>query len=103
MELRVNFVRYPVRSLGDDMFSNWMKLGWDWTMLAIESQQVLALRVAKLSLGGATASKEASRMVSEKVIAVGQVAAHTANGGSAHSVVKKYRKKVRSNRRRLAR
>jgi hypothetical protein len=82
------------------MFSNWMKLGWDWTMLAIESQQVLALRVAKLSLGGATASKEASRMVSEKVIAVGQVAAH---GGSAHSVVKKYRKKVRSNRRRLAR
>jgi hypothetical protein len=85
------------------MFGNWMRLGWDWTMLAIESQQVIALRMAKLSLGGAVASKEATRMISEKVIALHQVAAHTANGGSAHSVVKKYRKKVRSNRHRLAR
>ena len=72
-------------------------------MLAIESQQVVALRMAKLSLGGAAASREVSRMVSEKVIALGQVAAHTANGGSGLSLVKKYRKKVRSNRRRLAR
>jgi hypothetical protein len=82
------------------MFVNWMKLGLDWTMLAIESQQVVALRMAKLSLGGAAASREASRMITEKLLAFNQVAA---KGGSAHSVVKKYRKKVRSNRRRLAR
>jgi hypothetical protein len=82
------------------MFGNWIKLGWDWTMLALECQQVMALRMAKLSLGGMAASREASRMVSEKVIALVQV---DARGGSPHSVVKKYRKKVRSNRRRLAR
>jgi hypothetical protein len=27
------------------MFGNWMKLGLDWTMLAIESQYVVALRI----------------------------------------------------------
>ncbi len=85
------------------MFGNWMKVGWDWTMLTLECQHVIALRMAKLSLGGAAASKEANRMVSEKVIALVQAAAQSASGGSAHSVVKKYRKKVRSNRRRLAR
>ena len=85
------------------MFGNWMRLGWDWSMLAFESQQVVALRLAKLSLGGAAALKEANRMVSEKVRASAQVAAQNARGGSAHSVVKKYRKKVRSNRRRLTR
>jgi hypothetical protein len=84
------------------MFGNWMKLGLDWTMLAIESQHVVALRMAKLSLGGAAASREASRMISEKLLTFNQVAARAAKGGSAHSVVKKYRRKVRSNRRRLA-
>jgi hypothetical protein len=85
------------------MFGNWMTLGLNWTMLAIESQHVIALRMAKLSLGGAAASREASRMITEKFIAFDQLAAHVAKGGSAHSAVKKYRRKVRSNRRRLAR
>jgi hypothetical protein len=85
------------------MFGNWIKLGWDWTMLALECQQVIALRMAKFWLGGTAASREANRMVSEKVIALVQVAAQGASGDSPHSVAKKYRKKVRSNRRRLAR
>jgi len=80
-----------------------MQFGWNSTMLAIEAQQVIALRLAKFSRGGASASKEANRMVSEKVIALGEAAAHVATGGSAASVLKRYRKKVRSNRRRLTR
>jgi hypothetical protein len=89
-----HFLRCTIESFGDGMFGSWMKLGWDWTMLAIESQQVVALRMAKLSLGGAAAVTEASRMVSEKFIALCQVAAHTAIGGSGLSVVKEYRKRV---------
>jgi hypothetical protein len=82
------------------MFGNWVKFGWDWTMLVLECQQVIALRMAKISLGGMAASREASRAVSEKVTALVQLGA---SGGSPHSAVKKYRKKVRSNRRRLTR
>jgi hypothetical protein len=72
-------------------------------MLALDAQQVMALRLAKLSTGDATASREARRMVSEKAIAFGEAAAHVAAGGSMRSVVTKYRRKVRSNRRRLTR
>jgi len=84
------------------MFGNWIKFARDWTMLTLECQQVVGLRMIRLSLGGAAASREANRMVSEKVTALVQAATQGARGGSPHSVVRKYRKKVRSNRRRLA-
>ena len=53
------------------------------------------------TLGGAVASREANRMVAEKVTAFGEAAAKVATGGTTRSVVKGYRKKVRANRRRL--
>jgi hypothetical protein len=43
------------------------------------------------------------RMVNEKVAAFGEAAAIIATGGTAHSVVKGYRKKVRANIKRLRR
>ena len=83
------------------MFGQWMKVALDTSMLALESQQVIGLRLLKLTLGGAAASREANRMVAEKVIAFGEAAAKVATGGTTRSVVKGYRKKVRANRRRL--
>ena len=83
------------------MFGTWMKVARDASMLAWESQQVIALRLWKLTMGGTAASHEAKRMVTEKVIAFGEAAAKVATGGTAGSVVKGYRKKVRANRRRL--
>ena len=83
------------------MFGQWMKLALDTSMLALESQQVIGLRLLKLTLGGAAASREANRMVAEKVTAFGEAAAKVATGGTTRSVVNGYRKKVRANRRRL--
>jgi hypothetical protein len=79
-----------------------MKLGWECSALAFECQQVIALRLAKLSRGGAAASREANRMVSEKLAALVQTGMGAAKGGSLHSAIRRYRKTVRSNRRRLA-
>ncbi|SDR45344.1 hypothetical protein SAMN05519103_03333 [Rhizobiales bacterium GAS113] len=83
------------------MYMNWMKLSWNMGMLALESQKVIALRLAKLSIGGKGGSQEATDMVSEKVAAAGQAAVSLATGRSAVAVTKQYRKKVRSNLRRL--
>ncbi|MDR7040199.1 MULTISPECIES: hypothetical protein [Methylobacterium] len=84
------------------MFGVWWKLGIDATMLALESQQVIGLRLVKLSAGGAAAQVEAQRMVSEKIMAAGEAAILVATGGSAAGVVAGYRRKVRANARRLA-
>ena len=83
------------------MFEKWMKLALDTSMLALETQQVIGLRLLKLTLGGPAATREANRMVAEKTIAFGEAAAKVAIGGTTRSVVKGYRKKVRANRRRL--
>jgi hypothetical protein len=80
------------------MFKAW----WDVGMLAAESQQVMWLRVMRLASGGATASAEARRMASEKVAVAVPVAAGILMGDSAVKVVKRYRKKVRANKRRLS-
>ena len=81
------------------MFTTW----WNVGMLAAEAQQVVWLRCMRLVAGGATASAEAQRMVSEKVALAGPVAVGILMGDSAVKMVKRYRKKVRANRRRLSR
>ncbi|GBU17756.1 MULTISPECIES: hypothetical protein [Methylobacterium] len=85
------------------LYGNWWKLGFDATMLALESQQVIGLRMLKLSTGGAAAQAEAMRMVTEKVAAAGEAAMMLASGGSGAGVVAGYRRKVRANARRLQR
>jgi hypothetical protein len=83
------------------MFGIWMKLALDTSMLALETQQVIGLRLLKLTLGGPVVAREADRMVAEKVIAFGEAAAKVATGDTTRSVVRSYRKKVRADRRRL--
>ena len=84
------------------MFGKWMKLALDTSLLALESQQVIGLRVLKLALGGDAATREANRMVAEKATTFAEAATKVATGKTTRSVVKGYRKKVRANRRRLA-
>ena len=72
-------------------------------MLAAESQQVIWLRTMKLAAGGAKAESEAYRMVSEKLLAGGFETGRLMFGAPSDSVVKRYRSKVRANRRRLSR
>ena len=80
---------------------SFMQLGFDLTMLAFESQQVIAMRLTKIAMGGPGASHEAERMVSEKTSAAMEAGLHLASGGAPHKVVKSYRRKVTANRDRL--
>ena len=70
--------------------------------LAAESQQVIWLRTMKLAAGGTKAKREIRLMVSEKVLATGLESGRLILGASADSVVKRYRKKVKANVRRLS-
>lgn len=84
------------------MLGDWMNLATSTALLAIESQEVIALRMAKLAKGDRAAQREAQIMVQEKFMAFGEAFANTARGGSSKAVVNLYRKKVRANRVRLA-
>jgi hypothetical protein len=80
------------------MFRPWYQL----TMLAIESQTVVALRLMKLASGGTAASDEVQRMVSEKVSAGAAAATTILSGGGFDKAIKQTRRQVRSNFRRLS-
>lgn len=85
------------------MYGSFFKMGMDMTMLALEAQQVIALRMTRLALGSpAVAARETRRMVSEKAMAAVETGFHLATGGSPHKVVRQYRRKVQANRDRLA-
>ena len=81
------------------MFKFW----YDATMLALESQRVVGLRMMKFAGGGKNAQAEASRMVTEKFTASVTAAVTLMCGGSGEVVLAQVRKKVRSNSRRLSR
>lgn len=85
------------------MFGMWWKMGMDATMLAVESQQVIGLRLAMLAGGGTAAQAEAQRMVNEKVMAASEAAMQIASGRSTSHVMAGYRRKVQANARRLSR
>jgi hypothetical protein len=84
------------------MFKNWIRLTNDAVMLGLETQRVIALRLMKLSRGGLAAEAEALRMVTEKTSALAEAGMTLARGGSAGTVLRRYRTHVRSNRRRLS-
>ncbi len=72
-------------------------------MLAIESNQVMALRCAKLARGGPAAAPEFTRMVTEKVLESVAASQTLMTGGSHEKVIAGYRKRVKANARRLGR
>ena len=76
------------------MFSTWMKLSLDAARLGYEMQTVMALRMLKLAQGGAAATTEAQRMVTEKGVAFAEAAATLATGGSMDKVVRRVRSRV---------
>lgn len=81
------------------MFGTWTNL----VMLGIEAQQVIWLRMMTLAGGGPTAGFEAQRMVTEKMVAAAVASGQIMTGASADAVLRGYRRKVRSNARRLSR
>ena len=87
---------------GVRMFAPWWKFSTDAAMLALEAQSVIAMRLSSIALGRGTHA-ENTRMVSEKAAAFVEAATTLATGGSAHKVVRGYRKHVRANGCRLRR
>lgn len=71
-------------------------------MLALESHEVIGLRVSKLSVGGFGAVTEAQLMMTEKARAAAEAVIAIAVGSSPQSIVTAYRDKVQANRTRLA-
>ena len=78
-----------------------MQMTSDAVMLGLETQRVIGLRFMKLSRGGRAAEAEALRMVSEKTSALAEAGTTLARGGSAGTVIRRYRTHVRANKRRL--
>jgi 16S rRNA G1207 methylase RsmC len=72
-------------------------------MLALESNRVVALRCMKLMLGGSKARREAELMLSEKIDAAIQAGTRLMAGASGHEIVRRYRRRVAANAKRLGR
>ncbi|MEO8669320.1 MAG: hypothetical protein ABI399_12435 [Bauldia sp.] len=87
----------------------WFRLGMSAFTLGVETNQVIALRLMRL--GSPAGDRELLRMIPEKVealAAAGLLAAGSAARGESvpaamERVVRSYRKRVRSNARRLKR
>jgi hypothetical protein len=80
----------------------WFRLSIETTMLGLEAQSVMWTRMAQIALGQGSPA-ENLRMVTEKMAAFGEAATILASGGTAHRVVRGYRRKVRANIKRLGR
>lgn len=90
--------------------TNWASIGFDTWLLGFEAASVIGLRTLKLAGGGAAAVREADLMVREKLAAAATLHIQAATGqlgttpaAAARKTVAHYRKKIRANRRRLAR
>ena len=92
------------------MLNPWLSFGLKAWQIGLEAQSVIALRMLRLAAGGARAEADASRMVTEKVLAAceAQIAAAMVamRGHKEHVIAGKalnvYGKRVRANRRRLS-
>ncbi|QJP12596.1 hypothetical protein G3545_02295 [Starkeya sp. ORNL1] len=71
------------------------------SMLAFESQNVIALRMIKLAQGGAAGTAEAQKMWSEKAEAAMRLGPAFLAGGSIDKMIDDYRVIVRANHSRL--
>ena len=70
-------------------------------LLAVEANQVIALRMMKLMRGGRPARREAELMVSEKIRAAFEATASLMTGASGDEIVHRYRRRVAANAKRL--
>lgn len=91
-------------------FEKWTALGFDTWALAVEAQEVISSRLARISRGDAGAMAESQLMVTEKLASGAALMVMAMTGGlgmtpygNARRTVTHYRKAVDKNRRRLAR
>jgi geranylgeranyl pyrophosphate synthase len=93
------------------MFNPWMGVAYDAAWLLLEAQWVVAARMTRIAAGGSLAQTELQRMVSEKtaafleaqILAGGALARGRKAPAAAKQILRAYRRRVRGNRRRLAR
>lgn len=93
------------------LWNPWLALSSQAALLGLEAQRVMALRLMRMAVGGARGQAEAQRMVTEKMAAFVEaqaaVVAGAIEGNGVGRLGKKalgpYKKRVRSNARRLAR
>jgi 2-iminoacetate synthase ThiH len=72
-------------------------------MLALESSNVISLRLTKMMAGTSDSRDEAHLMVSEKINAMFEAGTSLMAGGTAGGVVDRYREHVAANAKRLSR
>ncbi len=70
-------------------------------LLALEANTVIGLRMMKLMLGGRSARREAHLMVSEKIDEAFKAGASLMAGASGDDIVRRYRRRVAANAKRL--
>jgi hypothetical protein len=76
--------------------------GYEATMLALEANGVIGLRLIKIAHGGVDAAHEINLMVQEKVDAAAEAMTTLAGGGSIEAVLAGYRRRVAYNAQRLS-
>jgi hypothetical protein len=76
--------------------------GYEATMLALEANGVIGLRLIKIALGGVDAAYEVNLMVQEKVDAAHEAMATLIGGGTFQTVLAGYRRRVAFNAERLS-
>jgi hypothetical protein len=69
--------------------------------LCSEAQEVVNLRLTKIARGDG--HTEAQRMIAEKGFALAEAVATLSGGGSMQKVIRRYRRHVSTNKRRLSR
>jgi hypothetical protein len=82
------------------MFGAWLQLMRTVTEANLSAPYVIAMRMNRLAQGGALATREAQRMVTEKIAVAAEANLLLLTGG-LHSAAKRYRNAVRANERRL--
>jgi hypothetical protein len=80
------------------MFGPWISV----SLLALESSEVIGLRVAKLARGGADARNEAHLLVNEKIAAVFDTSMRLACGATTSHMIDRFREQVAANVLRLS-
>jgi hypothetical protein len=79
--------------------------GFPWfagTMLAMESCEVVRLRLGRLASAGDDSQREAGLMVSEKIAAAFEAGASWLAGATPATIIGRYREHVAANARRLS-
>ena len=80
------------------MFGPWISV----SLLALESSEVIGLRVAKLARGGVDAQNEAHLLMNEKIVAIFDTSLRLVCGATASHMIDRFREQVAANVLRLS-